>query len=100
METVEITSAEHAANIVEGRGKTEYQGMTKVISVRIPLLRAAQVQALAYKSGITRNGMISEILKVGLDEINRQLSEETILELSAIASELVADEVAASQEQK
>ena len=41
-----IRAADQAASVVEGRGKSVYSGITKVISVRLPVILAAQVQAL------------------------------------------------------
>jgi predicted DNA-binding protein len=87
-----ISAAEHAANIVEGRGKSSYIGVTKVISVRIPSFLAAQVQALANKSGKTRNATIATLLEVGLEEVRGRLSPETIEELEAIEQEVLQDE--------
>lgn len=86
-----ISAADHAAQIVEGTGKTEYIGSTKVISVRLPLLLANRLQALAQKSGKTRNATVSMLLEVGLEEVASRLSDETSKELLEIESELHAD---------
>lgn len=88
-----IREADHAANIVEGRGVTEYVGATKVISVRLPLTLAARVQALAHKSGKTRNASVSMLLEVGLQEVIDRLTDETKAELQAIEQELLRDEL-------
>lgn len=87
-----ISAADHAAQIVEGTGKTEYIGSTKVISVRLPVLLANRLQALAQKSGKTRNATVSMLLEVGLEEVASRLSDETCEELLEIESELNADE--------
>ena len=87
-----ISAAEHAASIVEGRAKSSYVGVTKVISVRIPSFLAAQVQALANKSGKTRNATIATLLEVGLEEVRGLLSPETLEELDAIEQEVLQDE--------
>lgn len=88
-----IREADHAANIIEGRGVTDYIGATKVISVRLPSILAARVQALAHKSGKTRNASVSMLLEVGLQEVVDRLSEETKAELHAIEQELLRDEL-------
>lgn len=88
----EIRAAEHTAAIVEGTAKTEYIGPTKVISVRLPSSLAARVQALAQKSGKTRNAMVSSLLEVGLEEVRSLLSDETVAELHEIEQELLRDE--------
>ena len=88
----EFRAAEQTAAIVEGTAKTDYVGPSKVISVRLPSSVAARVQALAQKSGKTRNAMVSSLLEVGLEEVRKLLSEETVEELHAIEQELLFDE--------
>ena len=85
-------SAEQAAAIVEGTGKTEYIGVTKVISVRLPSFLAARVQALAHKSGKTRNATMATLLEVGLEEVSERLKPETRKELGEIEQEILRDE--------
>lgn len=87
-----ITAAEHAAAIVEGRGKTDYIGPSRVISVRLPSSVAARVQALAHKSSKTRNATVATLLEVGLEEVRKLLSDETVAELHEIEQELLRDE--------
>lgn len=87
-----IRAADHAAAIVEGRAKTEYVGMTRVISVRLPHHLAVQIQALANKSGKTRNGTITTLLEVGLEEVKERLEPETLQSLSEIEQEIWTDE--------
>ena len=88
----EIRVADHAAQIVEGTGKSEYIGATKVISVRLPSVLAVRLQALAQKSGKTRNATVATLLEVGLEEVRVRLSEETCQELHEIEQELLRDE--------
>jgi len=87
-----ITAAEHAAQIVEGLGKSTYTGATKVVSVRFPYHLGSQVQALANKSGRTRNATITMLVEVGLEEIRSRLKPETLDELQAIQHELDQDD--------
>lgn len=86
-----ISAAEHAAAIVEGRGKTEYIGSTKVISARLPSTLVCEIQGLAHKSGKTRNATICMLLEVGLEAVKAHLSPETLEELQAITSEHFSD---------
>lgn len=88
----EIRAADHAASIVEGSGKTEYIGTTKVISVRLPTHLAIKLQALAQKSGKTRNATVAILLEVGLEEVRARLSEDTFQQLYEIEQELFLDE--------
>lgn len=87
----QLSAAEFAAALVEGNAKTEYSGGTKVISVRLPVHLAVQVQALAQKSGKTRNASVEMLLEVGLQEVRAHLSDETCKELHEIEQELFRD---------
>lgn len=88
-----ITRAQHAAAILEGRGTTEYIGATKVISVRLPMTLEARVQAFAHKSGKTRNGMIAELLEVGLEEVSKHLEDATLEDINELMVERFNDSV-------
>ena len=87
-----IKAADHAAAIVQGRSKTEYVGATKLITIRIPMPLAVHLQAMAQKSGKSRNATIATLLDVALEEVRERLDDETIQELQAIEQELWADE--------
>ena len=87
-----ITAAEHAAQIVEGLGSSTSIEKTKVISVRLPVVLSIELMALAHKSGKTRNATIGTLLEVGLEEVRKHLSEQTLSEISAIQSEMLSDE--------
>ncbi len=86
-----VSAADHAAGIVERRGKTEYVGVSKVLSIRIPLNLFVDLQALAHVSGKSRNAMLSTLLEVGVEEVKSRLAPETLKDLSDIAGDQVAD---------
>ena len=86
-----IKAADQAAAIVEGRGKTEYVGCTKLITIRIPMHLAIQLQAMAQKSGKSRNATIATLLEVGLEEVRERLDDQTIDQLREIEQELYTD---------
>ena len=88
-----IKAADHAAAIVEGRGKTEYVGLSKLVTIRIPMPLAVQLQAVAQKSGKSRNATIATLLEVGLEEVRERLDETTLEELQTIEKELYSDEI-------
>lgn len=83
-----IKAADHAAAIVENRGRTQFVGTTHLISVRLPSHMTVKLQALANISGKSRNATVATILEVGLEEVLERLDEETILELNVIEAEL------------
>ena len=86
-----IRAAVHAAGIVERRGKTEYVGSSKIVSVRMPLDVLLEVQALSHISGKARNSMIITLLEVGIEEVKGLLQPETLKDLSEVASEQISD---------
>ncbi|MDH0383725.1 hypothetical protein [Comamonas aquatica] len=88
---IEVSQAEIAAGMVEGTAKTDYMGETKVISVRIPASMIVLVQAMAQKMGKTRNAAVAMLLEVGLEEVRKRLSDETVQELHEIEQELFRD---------
>ena len=79
-----MTAAEQAASIVAGTGKTEYIGVTKVLSVRMPQHTADRLQALAHKSGKSRNATICTFLDVAIEEVEKHLSKEVLREVDEI----------------
>ena len=86
-----IKAADQAAAIVEGRGKTEYVGVSKLITIRVPDHLAIKLQAMAHKSGKSRNATIATLLEVGLEEVRERLDDSTIDELAAIEQEIYTD---------
>lgn len=88
-----IQAADQVAAIVEGRGENSYIGVTKVTSVRLPLHLSVKLQALAHKSGKTRNAMMVNLLEVGLEEVYQRLSPETVEQLQELESEALSDQV-------
>ncbi len=86
-----IKAADHAAAIVQGRGKTEYIGLTKLITIRLPMPLAIHLQAMAQKSGKSRNATIATLLEVGLEEVRERLDDQTIDQLREIEQELYTD---------
>lgn len=88
---IKVSQAEIAAGMVEGTAKADYMGETKVISVRIPASMIVLVQAMAQKMGKTRNAAVAMLLEVGLEEVRKRLSDETVQELHEIEQELFRD---------
>lgn len=87
-----VMAADQVAAIVEGRGENSYVGVTKVTSVRLPLHLSVKLQALAHKSGKTRNAMMVNLLEVGLEEVYQRLSPETVEQLQELESEALSDQ--------
>ena len=66
---------------------------TKIITIRIPLLLAVKLQALAQKSGKSRNATVATLLEVAIEEVTERLDSSTVEELEAIEQELWSDEL-------
>jgi hypothetical protein len=60
---------------------------SKIISLRVPLLLLAQVQALANKGGRTRNYTMNTLLAVGFEEVTSRFDPEHCEHLSLMTSE-------------
>lgn len=86
-----IRLADHAAGIIEGTAKSEYVGLTRPISVRLPVHLAVQLDALAQQSQKTRNATFTTLLEVGLEEVRERLSDETVSELTHIEQAMFHD---------
>ena len=92
-ETGAPSSAELVAAVVEGRGKADYMGVTKVVSVRMPLHLFLRIQALSHRSGRTKNAMIIGLLDAGIEEVSKLLNPETLKELNDLEVEATADQI-------
>lgn len=83
----DVTPAQMLAAEIEGTGESFYVGSTCVITVRMPIHMAADLRALAKKSGKTRNAMVVSLLDVGFSEVRKHLNEETLQELQGLNAE-------------
>lgn len=78
-----IREADHVAALLEGNATTNFVGVTKVISARLPLHLLAELEAFAEKGGRSRNAMLAMLLDVGLEEVRSGLKAKTIKEIDA-----------------
>lgn len=86
-----ITALDHAVAVVEGQAKL-FQGLSsKVTSFRLPLTVMADVQALAVKSGRTKNATIAMLLSVAVEEVHKRLAAETMQEVNELTSEAYSE---------
>ena len=74
MNEVEVpTSSEHVAAMVSGHAESRSRSVSKMISYRAPVYLIGAIDAMAQKSGKSRNAMMGLLLQVGIDEVRRQL---------------------------
>ena len=62
---------------VEGKYHTDYLGMEKAITIRLNLLNAPKVEALAELSKLSKNLLINDLISVAFGVLEENLSEES-----------------------
>lgn len=88
------TKLEMAISLFQKLGSSEAIGSVHPISVRIPTLEFASIQALAKHSGLSVNKVIVELLQVALDEVWQGMNEENRRALVDIRSEVLGKLIA------
>ena len=62
---------------VEGNYKTDYLGMEKAITIRLNVLNAPKVEALAELSSLSKNLLINDLLTVAFGVLEENLSDKS-----------------------
>lgn len=88
-----IREADHVAALIEGNADTNFMGVTKVLSARLPMVQVAEIEAIAEKSGKTRNAMLSMLLAVGIEEVRASLKTKTLKEINANMNQKITEEI-------
>lgn len=76
MENSEPTSAEAVANTISGFGTTSLNAAAKSVAYRIPVHLLVSVDAMATQANKSRNAMLNLLVKVGVEEVRKQLSDD------------------------
>lgn len=74
----DIKRAEAVANVIAGTGTSHQTTMAKAVLVRFPLDLLVQVDSMASRARKSRNLMVADLLRVGIDEVRSELPEEVI----------------------
>ncbi|MDO8291229.1 MAG: hypothetical protein Q7T44_18620 [Parvibaculum sp.] len=82
-ELIEVSAADALASIVSGTGKSTLKAVVHPVSYRAPVHLLARVDALAAKSGKSRNAMINLLVDVGLEEVLSRLSDDDFEEVQS-----------------
>lgn len=82
-ENSQVSAAEMVASIVVGAGSSINIAAVRSVSYRVPVSMLARVDALAEKSGKSRNAMLNLLVDVGLEEVLSLLSENDFQELQS-----------------
>jgi hypothetical protein len=85
---------EMAIGLFQKLGTSEGMGSVHPISVRIPTIEYASIQAMSKHAGISVNKVIVELLQVALDEVWQGLNDENRRNLVAIRADLVGKLIA------
>lgn len=69
----EISKAEFLIAQLQKEGKSEFHGLVKGITCRLPIPQYSAIEALSRHSGMSKNKVIVELLDVALDTAIRGL---------------------------
>jgi hypothetical protein len=81
------TAAERAAAVIAGAGDEYTKGVLVPFSIRVPVWVVAVLDAMATRTGRSRNYVLNLVLAAGIDEIQRELPEEIRQELAFLAND-------------
>lgn len=85
------TKLEMLVSLVSRTAKSEAVGSVHPISVRVPTIPFATIQAVAQHSGMSMNKVIVQLLDVGLDELWSGLEQEECDQISTLRSAILQD---------
>lgn len=74
----DITRAEAIANVIAGTGTSFQNTMAKAVLIRFPLDLLVQIDSMADRARKSRNLMVADLLRVGIDEVRRELPDEVV----------------------
>ena len=76
----EITAAEIFAGMVEGKTEATSKQASKLISMRIPIVQLAQIDAFAEMINSNRNKVIVHLLDVAAEEVMNEIEDFEVKE--------------------
>lgn len=91
MQHDEITPLDAAVSLFSKQSTLTETGHTCQASFRIPALEFAKVDAIANYSGQSRNRVVVELLRVGLDSVLTNMPEEEAREIYEIFRRLMGE---------
>lgn len=92
-----ITRLDHVLGILEKRASSEFHGAMHPISVRLPIVTAATVDAFAKHSGHSKNRILIELLELAIEEVTSQISDEDGACISKLRSKILQDLVGTAE---
>lgn len=88
-----ITRLDHVLGMLEKRASSEFHGAMHPISVRMPIIAAATIDAFAKHSGHSKNRIIIELLELAIEEVTSQISEEDGERITKLRSKILREMV-------
>lgn len=93
-EQEEISKADMLVALLQNEGKSEFHGLVKGITVRLPIHQYAAIESFSRHTGMSKNKVVCELLEVAvhtavssLDRTNRRAfnkhQSDVLTELSA-----------------
>lgn len=82
---------EHFASMVSNRGNSQYLGVNKVISVRLPIHVFIKIEALTKFSGQTRNKLLVAALDGAMEYAISELSAEDSKKFDSVIASVEVD---------
>jgi hypothetical protein len=83
----EVSNTEHVAAMLSGNATTNSVSAVKVVAYRVPMHLLGPVDAMSKKAGKSRNAMLNLLVRVGIDEVRKQLSDDAAEALTLAESE-------------
>lgn len=88
-----ITRLDHVLGMLEKRASTEFHGAMHPISVRLPIITAATIDAFAKHSGHSKNRIIIELLELAIEEVTSQIGDEDGENITRLRARILGDMV-------
>ena len=86
-EQEDVTKLDILVSMLANSGKSQYSGGVHAITVRIPTVQMAWLQAFSKHSGMSLNKTIAEVLEVGIDLAVANLPKKDFRAISKASGE-------------
>lgn len=86
-----ITRLDHVLGMLEKRADSEYTGAMHAISVRLPIVTAATIDAFAKHSGHSKNKIVVELLELAIEEVTAQISDKDGSRITSLRSKILRE---------
>ena len=88
-----ITRLDHVVGMLEKRANTDHIGAVHPISVRLPIITAATIDAFAQHSGHSKNKIMIELLELAIEEVTSAISDDDGEHIENLRSKILGEMV-------